>query len=153
MRPSFCSYIYPKVLNQSFERHLFSHIRKRANNLSMTRNVRIVPDFPTLLSAADKSAHENYDILILPGGGPGAKTFSTSDEVLKMITEFRRAGKYVASICAGTTALVAAQEKHGGGKARVTSHPSVRGAVEEEGGWEYNEDRVVVDGKVITSRG
>ena len=40
----------------------------------------------------------------------------------------------------------------GGWKARVTSHPSVQEAV-VKGGWEYTEDRVVLDGTVITSRG
>lgn len=119
----------------------------------MSRNIRIIPDFPTLLSIGDKSVHENFDILILPGGAPGAKTFATSDPVLDMIHAFQTAGKYVAAICAGTTALVAAQKKHGGGKGRVTSHPSVKDEVEKQGGWEYSEERVVVDVKTITSRG
>ncbi|KAJ4297977.1 hypothetical protein N0V90_005876 [Kalmusia sp. IMI 367209] len=128
-------------------------VNLKENYAHMTRNIRIVPDFPTLLSVGSVSAHESYDILILPGGGPGAKTFSTSDAVLDMIAKFLAAGKHVAAICAGTTALVAAQKKHGGAKVKVTSHPSVREAVETEGGWEYSEERVVIDGKVITSRG
>ena len=40
----------------------------------------------------------------------------------------------------------------GGWKAKVTSHPSVQEVVVKEG-WEYAQDRVVLDGKVITSRG
>lgn len=118
----------------------------------MTRNIRIVPDQPTLLSLPNQTAHTKYDILILPGGGPGAKTFCASRPVLELISEFRKAGKYVAAICAATTALVAAQKEFGGEKARVTSHPSVKKEV-EDGGWEYSEERVVVDGKVVTSRG
>lgn len=118
----------------------------------MTRNIRIIPDYPTLISLPHQSAHENFDILILPGGGPGAKTFSTNPTCQSMIHNFRRAGKHVAAICAGTTALVASQKKHGGDKVIVTSHPSVREQIEKEG-WEYSEERVVVDGKVVTSRG
>lgn len=114
----------------------------------MTRNVRIVPDFPSLLCVPDKTAHEAYDVLILPGGGPGAKTFATTPSVLDLITAFRTSGRYVATICAATTALVAA----GGEKVKVTSHPSVKAQCEGEG-WEYSEERCVVDGKVITSRG
>lgn len=78
--------------------------------------------------------------------------------MLDLINEFRAKGKWVAAICAGTTALVAAQKKNssGGegekGKVMVTSHPNVRGEV-EEAGWEYSEERVVVDGRVVTSRG
>lgn len=120
---------------------------------SMTRNIRIVPDHPILGSVPYQTAHEAFDILILPGGGPGAETFSSSDTVLEVINAFRTAGKYVAAICAGTTALVASQKKHGGDKVKVTSHPSVRVKIEKDDGWEYSEDRVVVDGKVITSRG
>lgn len=123
----------------------------------MTRNIRIVPDHHTLSSIPNPSS---YDILILPGGAPGAKTFSSNDEVLQLIAAFRDQGKYVAAICAGTTALVAAQKLAASGKTEsgasrkveVTSHPSVRDEI-KEAGWEYSEERVVVDGKVITSRG
>ncbi|KAH8730530.1 class I glutamine amidotransferase-like protein [Phaeosphaeriaceae sp. PMI808] len=118
----------------------------------MTRNIRIVPDHPTLTSIPLQSAHEKYDILILPGGGPGAKTFSTTDAVSQLIADFRSAGKWVAAICAGTTALVASRKAHDGPKVKVTSHPSVAEEI-KDAGWEYNEERVVVDGKVITSRG
>lgn len=38
------------------------------------------------------------------------------------------------------------------GKVKVTSHPSVKDEIVAKG-WEYEEERVVVDGKVITSRG
>jgi putative intracellular protease/amidase len=119
---------------------------------SMTRNVRIVPD-TNLADLSPATAHETYDILIIPGGGPGAATFCKNDAVLGLITNFRDAGKWVAAICAGTTALVAAQEKKGGArKVKVTSHPSVKEKIEREG-WAYSEERVVVDEQVITSRG
>ncbi|KAF9698498.1 hypothetical protein EKO04_003690 [Ascochyta lentis] len=130
---------------------------KNETHAHMTRNIRIVPDYPTLSSI---NSPETYDMLILPGGGPGAKTFSSSNEVLQLVASFRQQGKYVAAICAGTTAVVAAQqlaasskmESAASGKVRVTSHPSVRKEIEEKG-WEYSEERVAVDGKVITSRG
>ncbi|KAF2639150.1 DJ-1 [Massarina eburnea CBS 473.64] len=127
----------------------------KENYAHMSRNIRIVPDYPTLLSLPHQTAHAYYDILILPGGAPGAKTFSTTNAVLELVDNFRKEGKWVAAICAGTTALVASQKKLGGEKARVTSHPSVREQVEKEGGWEYSEERVVVDEakKVVTSRG
>lgn len=118
----------------------------------MTRNIRIVPDAVSLAVLPHQNAHEIFDILIIPGGAPGAKTFSTNDVVLELIHNFRQAGKHVAAICAGTTALVASQKKSGGDKATVTSHPSVQKEVESEK-WTYSEDRVVVDGKLITSRG
>jgi protein DJ-1 len=111
----------------------------------MTRNIRIVPDYPTLLSVPTP---EEYDILILPGGGPGAKTFSTDTSVRQLVNTYSAKEKWVAAICAGTTALVAA----GINKAKVTSHPSVADEIKSQD-WEYSEERIVVDGKVITSRG
>ena len=74
-----------------------------------------------------------------------------------MIREFRNERKHVAFICAGTTALVKSTE--GGNdkaaqKCRVTSHPSVKQEIVDQG-WAYGNDdeRVVIDGKIITSRG
>ncbi|KAF2257223.1 DJ-1 [Trematosphaeria pertusa] len=118
----------------------------------LSRNIRLLPDFPTLLSLPHQTAHETHDILILPGGAPGARTFCATPAVLEMIVAFKNAGKHVAAICAGTTALVAAQKKFGGDKGTVTSHPSVRKECEAEG-WAYSEERCVVDGRVVTSRG
>ena len=89
----------------------------------------------------------------MPGGAPGAKTFCSNDAVLELISSFRKKGKWVAAICAATTALVAAEKMSGEeGKKRVTSHPSVKEEV-LTAGWQYSEDRVVVDGNVVTSRG
>jgi protein DJ-1 len=80
--------------------------------------------------------------------------------VQHLIRAYRDSGRYVAFICAATTALVASVKS--GGKTeglestktvRVTSHPSVKDEI-VQAGWEYAPDseRVVIDGKVITSR-
>ena len=116
----------------------------------MSRNIRIVPDHADV--QALNNPHETFDILILPGGGPGSKTFCESNDVLQLIHGFQQKSKYVAAICAATTALVASAEKFEIAKARVTSHPSVANDVKAKG-WEYSEERIVVDGRVITSRG
>lgn len=116
-----------------------------------SRGVRILPDEPSI----DKIAAEyDADILILPGGGPGAKTFCDSDTVLELVKQFREKGKFVGAICAGTTALVKSYEKEAGKvqKATVTSHPSVEKEIRDKG-WSYSSERVVVDGRVVTSRG
>ena len=120
---------------------------------SCSRHVKIVPDSTTIPGAPDA------DILLLPGGALGAKTFCNSPEVLSLIRAYRDAGRYVGSICAATPALVVSVG--GAGKTeglesskrvQVTSHPSVKKEI-VEAGWEYSEERVVVDGKVVTSRG
>ena len=124
----------------------------KATFCRMSRNIQIKPDYPNLPAVPSQNAHEFYDILILPGGAPGAKAFCESEGVLDLIKNFQGEGKWVGAICAGTTALVASEKKFGSGKSRVTSHPSVAEEV-KQAGWEYSEERVVVDGKVVTSRG
>ncbi|KAF1809158.1 DJ-1 [Eremomyces bilateralis CBS 781.70] len=124
------------------------------NYATCSRNVRIVPDHLSLSASLPFR-----DILILPGGGPGAATFASSPMVRDLIRAYREQGRWVAFICAATTALVASAEHDGATgdgarKVRVTSHPSVKEAIVKRG-WDYAPDseRVVVDGKVITSRG
>ena len=117
-----------------------------------------MPDLPTVNEIPDRIV-DAASVLILPGGGPGAKAFCESEEVLRLVREFRNEGKYVASICAATTALVESSkspkaEGEASQKRKVTSHPSVKQEI-VDAGWTYADDteRVVVDGKIITSRG
>ena len=115
---------------------------------SCSRNTRIIPDTAIHVAAA---ALPTPTILVLPGGLPGSKTFCSSPAVLNLIRQCHSGGAYIAFICAATIALVAAFEKPLEG-VMVTSHPSVGDEVEGKG-WEYGEERVVVSGKVVTSRG
>jgi 4-methyl-5(b-hydroxyethyl)-thiazole monophosphate biosynthesis len=55
-------------------------------------------------------------------------------------------GKYIAAICAAPTVLSALGLLKG---KQITSHPSVRKDLPET---HYSEDRVVIDGLLITSR-
>src|SRR6266480_4049484 len=74
---------------------------------SCSRNVKIVPD---IKSIDELPPDPNMDILILPGGAPGAKTFCEDGRVKRLIHSYRVAGKHTAFICAATTALVASAE-------------------------------------------
>ncbi|KAL7271055.1 hypothetical protein RUND412_006219 [Rhizina undulata] len=113
-----------------------------------SRGVKILPDIHTLTSAVAIP-----DVLILPGGAPGAKTFAGSPAVLQFIQHTRNEEKWVGCICAATTALVeAGTSDKTPWKHRVTSHPSVKQEIVEKG-WDYSEERVVVDGRIVTSRG
>jgi len=116
--------------------------------------VRIIPDTTTLPSTP------TTDILILPGGAPGAATFAADAGVQRLIRAYRGGGRATAFICAATTALAAAvagadnKDGEAARRVRVTSHPAVKEQL-VAAGWEYAPDaeRVVVDGGVITSRG
>ncbi|KAI9796582.1 MAG: hypothetical protein M1835_003718 [Candelina submexicana] len=115
-----------------------------------SRGVKITPDILSITEIGSTP-----DILILPGGAPGAAAFCKSGATLDLIRRCRQEGKWMGFICAGTTALVeAASGAAQPWKNRVTSHPTVKEQIVEKG-WEYasNEERAVVDEKIITSRG
>jgi len=67
--------------------------------------------------------------------------------VQSLLQKFEKQGKFVGTICAGSLAIKTAGLASGG---QVTSHPSVE---KEFTGYKYSQDRVVIDGKVISSRG
>jgi len=109
-----------------------------------SRNVIIKPDMP--LSEAVK---KDYDAIVCPGGAKGAQNLAASELVGKLLQKQEQKGGLIACICASPIAL----QSHGIAKGkRLTSHPSVDKQLKENG-YAYSEDRVVVDGKLITSRG
>ncbi|XP_050413027.1 Parkinson disease protein 7 homolog [Patella vulgata] len=110
-----------------------------------SRNVRIVPD----KSLEEASKDGPYDIIVCPGGAKGAKNLCESGVVGKLLQAQESNGRYIAAVCAGPTALLT----HGIGKGKsLTSHPSVKDQLMAEG-YQYSEERVVQDDKLITSRG
>jgi len=46
------------------------------------------------------------DLIVLPGGAPGAKTFEESDAVAKLINRAQKEGVYIGAICAATKYLL-----------------------------------------------
>lgn len=91
----------------------------------------------------------DFDVVILPGGLQGAKTFADNLLIGQLLKKQERSGRLIAAICAAPIALKA--HAIGAGK-RVTSYPSFAEEI-KTAGYLYSEDRVVVDGNLITSRG
>ena len=87
-----------------------------------------------------------YDLVVLPGGLPNAHALCDDERVIACVQGQLAAGAWVAAICAAPLALQRAGVLEG---LRLTSHPSVR---DQLPGDRYSEDRVVVDGRVVTSR-
>lgn len=107
-----------------------------------SRGISVVPD--CLL--ADVNADE-FDLVVLPGGLPGTTHLQNDQRVLDLVRTMNDARKTIGAICAAPTVLQTAgiiQDK------TVTSHPSVK---DKLNGVRYSEDRVVVDGNIVTSRG
>ncbi|HAT4245648.1 TPA: DJ-1/PfpI family protein [Clostridium perfringens] len=91
---------------------------------------------------------ETYDAIVLPGGMPGSTNLRDNEKVQSLIKKYNKENKIVAAICAAPIALAKAGVIEG---KTVTSYPGFK---EELGNVNYvEEDTVVVDGNIITSRG
>jgi protein deglycase len=86
-------------------------------------------------------------MVVLPGGMPGATNLRDDPRIVRLLQTAAAKGAFTAAICAGPIALAKAGLHQG---RRMTSYP---GFDKDLGGATYVEDRVVVDGKVVTSRG
>jgi len=107
-----------------------------------SHDITIRPD-----TTIEEVSPASVDMVVLPGGLPG--TFHLRDDlrVRDFLREMHRAGKYTCAICAAPLVLMAAGIAAG---RRLTSHPVVRDDLRDA---DYREDRVVVDGELVTSRG
>jgi 4-methyl-5(b-hydroxyethyl)-thiazole monophosphate biosynthesis len=96
----------------------------------------------------DDCLRETFDMLILPGG-PGVDRLRKDERVTELVRRSHAAGVPIAAICAAPVILADAgvAQLHA-----ITSFPS-REAELLPIAKTYLRDRVVVDGKVITSRG
>lgn len=114
----------------------------KAGPIVGAHDVAMIPD-----TTIDQVQAESFDMIALPGGLPGAEHLRTDEHVQAAIRAIGAQGGYTTAVCAAPIALsragVTAQK-------RVTSYPGFLKQIECAA---YLEDRVVVDGKVITSRG
>ncbi len=88
-----------------------------------------------------------YDIVILPGGWDGTNRLAENPLAQTVIKRFANDSKWVAAMCAAPYALHVA----GVLSKRYTCYPSVEEQIRPED--RVADEKVVVDGKVITSQG
>ena len=99
--------------------------------------------------------YNDYDMVIIPGGMPGAANLAKSEPVLEWVRQFMNENKYVAAICAGPMVLKEAGVSTG---RTLTSYPAdkYRAMFADADYVDDNskmESMVVTDGNLITSRG
>jgi 4-methyl-5(b-hydroxyethyl)-thiazole monophosphate biosynthesis len=107
-----------------------------------SRGVQLVPDM-----TLDAALHDDYDMVVLPGGMPGATHLKEDTRVLGLLRKMAAAGKYTAAICAAPMVLAEAGVLEG---RQATSYP---GFLDGLPGVSVRAEAVVQDGKVLTSRG
>lgn len=112
--------------------------------VTASRGVVIVPQ-----TDLDHALKRDYDMVVLPGGLPGATNLDTDPRIHALLHKMADSGKYIAAICAAPRVLGNAGLLDG---KQATSYP---GHVDKMDlpGVTYLETPVVQDDKVITSRG
>ncbi len=105
-----------------------------------SHNIPVNPD-----TYIDNIKDETFDMVILPGG-TGTKYLREDNRVLEIVQKHHKAGKFVTAICAAPTVLLKAGILKG---KKVTSFPAEKAKFID---CHYLEEKVVQDGKIITSR-
>ena len=113
-----------------------------AGNITGSHEITIVPD-----TDLQNVNHQEYDLLILPGGQPGTNNLKANPTVLNWVRERFIDSKKLAAICAAPTVFQAAGIAK---NLKLTSYPAEKEVFKES---TYLEQPVVIDGQVITSRG
>jgi 4-methyl-5(b-hydroxyethyl)-thiazole monophosphate biosynthesis len=104
-----------------------------------------------IVVVADKLFQEldtaRFDMIVLPGGLPGATNLAADAAVQMSLKSFDAQGKMIAAICAAPYALYTA----GVLKNRYTCYPGFHAKIAHEG---YDaEHKVIQDGNITTSQG
>jgi protein deglycase len=106
----------------------------------------IVIEADTTLDAAMAT---DCDMVVLPGGMPGALHLKQDARVIALLRKCAEDGRYVAAICAAPQVLAHAGLLDG---RRATSFPGFLDTG-SAAGLELRHEPVVVDGRLVTSRG
>jgi 4-methyl-5(b-hydroxyethyl)-thiazole monophosphate biosynthesis len=110
--------------------------------VTASRGVKLAPD-----TTLDAVRNEDFDAIALPGGGGGTENLMKDERVLDAVRDFHGRGKLVAAICAAPQVLQKAGVIDG---KRITCYPGVAAHITRA---TRVDERVVQDGRVITSQG
>ena len=110
-----------------------------------SRGVCFLPD--TTLDEALR--HDDYDMVVLPGGMPGAENLEQDPRIQQLLRRMADSNKFIAAICAAPKVLAGAGLLAG---KKATSYPGFLDAGKFEGVTSTG-SALEQDGNIITSRG
>ncbi len=113
-----------------------------AHPVRASRGVMLLAD-----TTLDAAMQQEFDMIVLPGGQPGTNNLKADARILALLKRMSAQGKYVAAICAAPSVLATAGLLDG---KQATSFP---GSLDAFAQVRQQHAAVVVDGKLITSRG
>ncbi|MGA6927465.1 MAG: DJ-1 family glyoxalase III [Desulfosarcina sp.] len=123
----------------------------RVTVASVTGNLKITASRGVVIVADDlieACVEKTYDLVVLPGGMPGAEGLRDSEALIDILTRQGEKGRLVGAICASPAVVL---EHHGLLHGRqATCHPGFADRLPAEN---HVDSRVVVDGNCVTSQG
>ena len=112
--------------------------------VTASRGTTIIPD-----TSIDSVLDQTFDLIVLPGGLPGADHLRDDKNVLALLKTHASKGKYIGAICAAPKAVAAAGLLDG---KKATAYPGVLEALDNEQ-IDVRATAIEIDGNIVTSRG
>jgi 4-methyl-5(b-hydroxyethyl)-thiazole monophosphate biosynthesis len=109
-----------------------------------SRGVVLIPDM-----TLDQALQQSFDLIVLPGGLPGADHLNNDPRIHKLLQDMYQQGKYVSAICAAPKVLANAGLLT---NKSATSYPGVLEDMKVPQ-MRFVDAPVVKDGQVVTSKG
>jgi len=109
-----------------------------------SRGTRLLAD-----TTLDQVIDEEFDMIVLPGGLPGADNLNEDERIHKILKNAVDKDHYIAAICAAPKVLASAGLLN---NKKATAYPGVLEALENNA-FEITAAAVQKDGKILTSRG
>lgn len=112
--------------------------------VTASRGTNIIPD-----TTIDAIADQSFDLIVLPGGLPGADHLRDNKSLQMLLKNHAAEGRHIGAICAAPKALAAAGLLEG---RRATAYPGVLEALANHR-IDIRNSAIEIDGNIITSRG